>query len=97
MVYCHACGRQIHETAVTCPQCGAQQRLPTAASKSKLAAGLLAIFFGGFGVHKFYLGSIGLGVLYLVFFWTLIPAIVGLIEGIIYLATDDVTWAQKYG
>jgi TM2 domain-containing membrane protein YozV len=41
---------------------------------------LLAIFLGGAGVHHFYMGRIGLGVLYLLFCWTLIPAVVGLIE-----------------
>ena len=32
--------------------------------KSKVAAGLLAIFLGGWGIHKFYLGYIGIGVIY---------------------------------
>jgi TM2 domain-containing membrane protein YozV len=96
MVYCHGCGKPIHETALTCPQCGARQQIARS-EKSKLAAALLAIFLGGFGMHKFYLGQIGLGVLYLVFCWTLIPAIVGFIEGIVYLATDDRRWAEKYG
>src|SRR5206468_11046551 len=31
MVYCRGCGKQIHETAVTCPQCGAPQRGPVGA------------------------------------------------------------------
>ena len=65
-------------------------------SKDKLAAGLLAIFLGGFGVHHFYLGNVGLGLLYLLFFWTGIPLIVGIIEGIIYLATSDSVWLAKY-
>ena len=51
--------------------------------KSKVAAGVLAILLGSLGIHKFYLGKIGMGVLYLLFCWTGIPAIVGLIEGII--------------
>ena len=25
MVFCHGCGKQIHESAITCPQCGALQ------------------------------------------------------------------------
>ena len=33
--------------------------------KSKIAAGLLAIFLGGLGIHKFYLGYLGVGFLYL--------------------------------
>lgn len=57
--------------------------------KNKMAAGLLAIFLGCFGVHKFYLGKIGMGILYVLFFWTGIPAIIGFIEGIIYLCSND--------
>jgi TM2 domain-containing membrane protein YozV len=41
---------------------------------------LLALFLGSFGAHHFYLRRTGLGILYLCFFWTGIPAIVGLIE-----------------
>jgi TM2 domain-containing membrane protein YozV len=41
---------------------------------------LLAFFLGGFGGHRFYMGQIGLGVLYVVFFWTFIPAIVAFVE-----------------
>ncbi|BDR58121.1 TM2 domain-containing protein [Xylocopilactobacillus apicola] len=37
---------------------------------------LLALFFGGLGIHKFYAGFIGKGVLYLVFSWTFIPGII---------------------
>ena len=57
--------------------------------KSKVAAGLLAIFLGGIGVHKFYMGKIGMGILYLLFCWTGIPACVGFIEGIIYLVLSE--------
>jgi TM2 domain-containing membrane protein YozV len=48
--------------------------------KDTTVAILLAIFLGGFGAHHFYLGRTGLGVLYLCFFWTLIPHIIALIE-----------------
>ena len=63
--------------------------------KSKLAAGLLGIFLGGIGVHKFYMGKIGMGILYILFCWTGIPALVGFIEGIIYLCSNDENFQLK--
>jgi len=54
-----------------------------AAKKSPTTAVLLALFLGGLGAHKFYLGQTGLGVLYLVFCWTYIPAILGLVEAFV--------------
>ncbi|EHI70831.1 TM2 domain-containing protein [Streptococcus ictaluri] len=43
---------------------------------------LLALFLGEFGLHKFYAGQNGKGILYLIFSWTLIPGLLGVIEGI---------------
>jgi len=55
--------------------------------KSKQIATLLAIPpLGGFGIHKFYLGKIGTGFLYLLFFWTFIPPLVAIIEIFIFLS-----------
>ena len=62
----------------------------------RLTAGILAILLGGLGVHKFYLGKMGLGVLYLCFTWTFIPWVVGIIEGIIYLTKTDEEFEAKY-
>jgi len=62
-----------------------------------VAAGVLGILLGDFGAHKFYLGQIGIGILYLLFFWTLIPGIVGLVEGIIYLTLSDYEFERRYG
>lgn len=64
--------------------------------KSKVAAGILAIFLGGIGVHKFYMGKIGMGILYILFCWTGIPACVGFIEGIIYLCSNDENFQLKH-
>jgi TM2 domain-containing membrane protein YozV len=37
--------------------------------KDRTGALLLTLFLGAFGAHRFYLGQVGLGVLYLVFCW----------------------------
>ena len=67
------------------------------AKKNKVIAAILALLFGGLGLHKFYLGKILWGVIYLLFCWTGIPSIVGLVEGIIYLFTSDEDFKHKYG
>lgn len=63
--------------------------------KSKVAAGILALLLGGIGVHMFYMGKIGAGILMLLFCWTGIPAIVGFIQGIIYLCQSDRDFSIK--
>lgn len=93
MVACRGCGKQIHRTALRCPQCGASQLRRR--YKSKLAAGLLAIFLGGFGVHRFYLGQ-WWGLFYLLLFWTFIPGFIALVEGIVFLASNEDAWDNKY-
>lgn len=50
------------------------------ARRDETAGVLLAIFLGAFGVHHFYLGRTGLGILYLVFSWTGITTVLGWIE-----------------
>lgn len=65
-------------------------------TKSKLIAGLLAILLGTFGLHKFYLGNWVQGIIYFVFFWTYVPAILGVIEGIRYLILSDDNFAKQY-
>lgn len=64
--------------------------------KNKYIAALLAIFLGLFGVHKFYLGQKTAGIVYLIFFWTGIPEILGIIEGVIYLFTSEENFNRKY-
>ena len=66
------------------------------ASKDQTLAGLLAILLGGVGAHHFYLGRILLGVVYILFSWTFIPMLVGIIEGIIYLTMAEEQWRAKY-
>lgn len=61
------------------------------AQKSKIAAGLLGIFLGSFGVHNFYLGYTGKAVAQLLItlltcgFGAFVSSIWGLVEGILIL------------
>lgn len=60
--------------------------------KSKKIATLLALSSIALpisGLHKFYLGQPVWGVLYLLLFWTPIPRIASLIEGVWYLAQNQ--------
>lgn len=56
--FCPCCGNQVPPNAVVCMQCGVDmsQYGSTYSGKSKVAAGLLGIFLGCYGVHNFYLG-----------------------------------------
>ena len=103
--YCHACGQPIDSRAEICPHCGVRQPMNlnplmlgqnTPSGRNRIAAALFAIFLGGFGVHKFYLGKVGQGVIYLLFCWTFIPTIIGFVEGIIYLTKSDYEFAIDY-
>jgi len=58
--------------------------------KNKSTATILCFFLGWLGAHKFYLGKSGLGIIYLIFFWSYVPAIVAFIEFFMLLfMTDD--------
>lgn len=90
--YCHNCGQPMAPGAAFCTSCGAA---PAPAvnpnAKSKIAAGLLGIFLGGFGVHNFYLGYTGKAVAQLLIsvlscgFLAAVSSIWGLVEGIMIL------------
>jgi TM2 domain-containing membrane protein YozV/ribosomal protein L40E len=104
--FCSECGSIIKLRAEICPKCGVRQMNPPSSinlgtlapnGKSRIAAALFAFFLGGFGGHKFYLGQVGMGILYLLFCWTLIPALVAFIEFILFLTMSDETFSQKYG
>ena len=64
--------------------------------KNKTTAGIFALFFGGLGVHRFYLGQTGRGLLYLLFIWTFIPTIISMIDGIIFLTQSEEDFNRKY-
>jgi TM2 domain-containing membrane protein YozV len=97
--YCVNCGTSIDAQAEICPGCGVRQpslRRPGKISR-RVAAAIFAILLGSFGVHRFFLGQIGWGILYVLFCWTFIPAVAGLIEGILYLTMSEEEFEAKYG
>ena len=109
-MYCQHCGEQVDSDAVICPKCGKiinREKLSEEVfknepyyghkyrNKSKITAGVLALFFGSLGIHRFYLGQ-WWGIFYILFCWTFIPAIVSAIEGIVFLCSSDESFDRKY-
>ena len=86
--FCPFCGAAVQPGAAACLKCGtAIHTIPEESElKSRLTAGLLGIFLGGFGVHNFYLGYTGKGIAQILLTFCFgIGAIWGLIEGILIL------------
>ena len=91
-------------TAVVCLSCGVAlspvRHNPRA--ENKIAAGVCGILLGSLGVHKFILGYTGAGLtLLLVTVLTcglagMVTHLIGLIEGIIYLAKSDDEFVRTY-
>ncbi len=108
-----AYGQQAYSQPSTGPSQGNYQQPPVQphyatplSSRDHVAAGLLAIFLGGFGVHKFYLGYntqgfilLALSLLGGLFTFGLIAGVVwiiSIIEGIIYLTKTQSEFEQLY-
>jgi hypothetical protein len=99
--FCGSCGEPIKIAAEICPHCGVRQLDPPrvhsdSADKNRVLAIVLALFLGGFGIHKFYLGKPGQGILYLVLFWTWLPAIIALVEMFRYLFMSDEEFQARW-
>ena len=68
-----------------------------AGAEKKIVAGIFGILLGGLGIHKFYLGYTKEGVIQIVLSLVCgIGAIIGLIEGIIYLTKSDADFVATY-
>jgi len=95
-MYCVNCGKELSDQAVYCPNCGHPTRRPgmapgfrgdkTVSQRSRLAALLFCLFLGLLGVHRFYVGKVGTGVLMLITIggfgiWALIDLIMIVVGG----------------
>lgn len=100
---CRECGKEISDQAVSCPGCGCPMTRASQPAvqlvrpvKSKGTAIVLAIFLGGVGAHKFYLGRYFQGILYLMFCVTFVPAIIALLEAIAYASMSEAQFQHRY-
>lgn len=99
--YCPSCGEKTNTQADYCIKCGVKLSNSlnlnsiegASGEKSKVLAGLLGIFFGALGVHRFYLGYIGIGIVQLIltFITCGISSLWGFIEGILILCDTGIT------
>ncbi len=103
--FCGNCGTPASPPAVGQPSYPSQpnygypqQTVPIPGAEKKLTAGILALLLSGFGVHKFYLGYTGAGIIHIVASILTCGAfhIVGFIEGIIYLTKSDQEFVDTY-
>jgi TM2 domain-containing membrane protein YozV len=112
-MFCKNCGKEVAADASFCPHCGVALAMAPGIpmTKSKVIAGLLAIFLGYLGIHKFYLDYTKEGVITLVIFLASFPLlflcgagyltaisiyIITFIEGILYLAKSDADFERTY-
>ncbi len=72
LLYCQKCGSAMEREDRFCRKCGWDSAGPIPApipanvsDKKRLAAALLCFFLGVFGVHRFYVGKVGTGLLWL--------------------------------
>ena len=99
--FCANCGSQLEDNSEFCPNCGTNQNgggnpqqnmnnniNNNSQAKSKLVAGLLGLFLGGWGIHNFYLGYTNKGItqIFVTIFTCGIGSLWGFIEGIMILA-----------
>lgn len=94
--FCDSCGSPIDPRAELCPACGVRPQSKPKAGKDRITAAVLAFFFGGFGIHHYYLGNAFWGTFYLLTCWSMLPAIFGFIQSIKLLCMSDEAFNKKY-
>src|SRR5699024_401465 len=65
-------------------------------SRYKTTTALLSLFLGSFGIQYFYLNKIKAGILSIIFSWTFIPLIIGIIDSIRFTVMKDEKFVLLY-
>ncbi len=96
-LYCEKCGKSVNPTTGSSFKEGFASNMSSdlkdefnfksgnISPRSRLIAGLLCWFLGGFGAHRFYTGKTTSAVFMLLFFWTFIPCIIAIVDFIMIL------------
>lgn len=79
-IICPSCRNTVSSQARQCPRCGQPFRNEQASRRSRLAALLFCFFLGCLGIHRFYVGKFGTGILQLLtlgglFIWSFIDLV----------------------
>lgn len=96
--HCFKCAQKIFKEAEICPKCGIRQA-QLRGKKNKFVAAALAIFFGIFGAHKFYLRKTTQGMFYIglmIFTLGIAPFFIGIFEGLSYLLMSKEEFDGRY-
>lgn len=64
--------------------------------KNRGIAILLALFLGGFGIHRFYVGQVAWGFIFLLFCWTFIPSVFALFDVIRWSLMTEEKFQSRY-
>lgn len=81
---------------------GAMTDWKTMGGDKKILTGILALILGPLGIHKFMLGYTTEGVIMLLVsvlscgMLAVVPAVIGIVEGIIYLTKSDEEFVRTY-
>ena len=68
----------------------------TRPQRSKMLMLVLSLLFGTFGIQNFYIGRITRGIFCVLFCWTGIPTIAGVIEALIIALEDNDSFEFRY-
>jgi TM2 domain-containing membrane protein YozV len=99
-VFCSHCGKEVSNQAMACPGCAQSfpgKSDPDSSPKNRTLMILLIWFLGPFGIHRFYAGKAGTGLLQLLIFCVVIFSIIyAPVDFFIKLIRLDFTYPMFY-